>query len=132
MIYSARDPASYVCCQIYSISEHFLVVNSQGPHCPQFVGLSGGIITKVHYPFRVHVFRSSAVAIAVGSCMYHLLMVVKVYDVAVMVGAMVVAFVTYMTNGYDRDFTCPRVWLWHGMCSVFALYEIDVMKSLGA
>jgi len=109
-----------------------LVVNSQGPHCPKFVGLSGGVITKVHYPFCVHVFRSLAVAGAVFSCMYHLLKAGKLNDVFVMVGALVVAFVTYMTNGYDRDFTCTRVWIWHGMCSLFGLYEVDVMRSLGA
>lgn len=94
--------------------------------------MSGNVITKVHYPFCVHVFRSSTVAVAVGTCIYHLLNAGKVLDVAIMVGAMAVAFATYMTNGYDRDFTCPRVWIWHGMCSVFALYEIDVLKLLGA
>ena len=107
-------------------------MSSQGPHCPQFNGLSGELITKVHYPFRVHVFRSSTVALAVGTCIYHLLNAGKLMEIAIMVGAMTIAFVTYMTNGYDSDFTCARVWVWHGMCSVFAVYEIDVLKLLGA
>lgn len=31
---------------------------------------------------------------------------------------------------YDRDFTCLRVWVWHGCCGVFALLETEALGML--
>lgn len=117
---------------LYSAYEHWLVVNSQGAHCPRFTGLSGGTLVKLHYPFQVHVCRSSAVALAVITSAYHCISMGRHKDVVVMAVFMIIAFGTYMTNGYDKDFTCFRVWIWHGCCSVFIGYLYLTMSLLGA
>ena len=116
----------------YALFEHALVGRSQGRHCPRFVGLSGATITKVHYPFVVHVVRSSVVGLAVFACGLSLLRAGRRREVGAMLAAMAVGFGTYMTNGYDRDFTCFRVWLWHGSCACFAAVEMSAMAMNGA
>jgi len=49
-----------------------------------------------------------------------------------MLGCMMCAFGVYMTNGFDKDFTCFRVWLWHGACAYQMIFQIQLIALLGA
>mmetsp|Transcript_28445 Transcript_28445/g.58172 ORF Transcript_28445/g.58172 Transcript_28445/m.58172 type:complete len:263 (+) Transcript_28445:101-889(+) len=115
---------------IYSLYEHLLMTRSQGPHCPQFTGLSGSTITKLHYPFHVHVVRSSCVGCAILTSAWHLFYANETLKLVALLLAMAIGFGTYMTNGYDRDFTCLRVWIWHGCVGVFSFMQTEALGML--
>jgi len=88
---------------VYAAYEHALVTHSQGPHCPKFTGLSGATITKLHYPFKVHVIRSSCVGCGILSSAWHLYFASEYLKLVVLLLAMAIGFGTYMTNGYMKN-----------------------------
>lgn len=53
-------------------------------------------------------------------------------EVAALLVGLSVALWTYTTNGYDRDFTCARVWLWHSAVGVFSYLQITEEGRKGA
>jgi hypothetical protein len=146
----------------WAVYEYVLLITSQRPKIrpsvsrtaiftsgwdeqPRFKGYDGVTVwVKLYYPFRIHVVRSLSILGACLCAVGHLASVAWENDaaqlqrgqalaiIAAMVGTLVVGFFTYMSNGYDRDFTCPKVWIWHGCLGVVALAQVAVLASLGA
>ena len=122
----------------WSAYEAFLMMRSQRPapdkvlllssgwknDRPMFVGYDGKtLVKKLHYPFRVNFVRSAVIFTSISLCAVHLIKQKEYVAALVMCLTTVIGFATYMTNGYDNDFTCARVWIWHGCIGVFAYIE---------
>ena len=121
---------------------------------PKFIGYDGRTVwAKLYYPFRIHVVRSLCIVSAFPCAMAYLGGVAwrgirqqapdddgtswaaakeALCIMGTMVVNLVVGYITYMTNGYDKDFTCPKVWVWHGCLGVVSLGQIYVLGKLGA
>jgi len=91
---------------------------------PDYIGVDGRLWTKLHYPMRIHYVRGGVILTATLLCFIHLIHTSPV-DAFMMSLTTAVAMTTYMTNGYNQDFTCARLWIWHGCIGIFTWIEIN-------
>ena len=132
----------WILAACWATYEYFLLALSQCPKSapripllrsgyvtqPTFIGYDGrSKWVKLHYPMRINVVRALCIVSAfsfsfmkVSTCIWassvpqsNLLDPKQAICIAfIMVFCLYVGFSTYMKNGYDKDFSCTRAWVW--------------------
>jgi len=89
-----------------------------------YIGVDGRLWKKLHYPMLINYVRGAFIITAVLLSLMQLIRTSPMDALKISLTT-ALAMTTYITNGYDQDFTCTRLWIWHGCIGVFTYLEIN-------